>query len=225
MKKLKNLKLYEEYVNSASNRISTLLDNMVKMFKETFEGKNDVLGEKELDVLSLVDVERSTSHDAFEKNILLNFQDDEFYYQVIFIVKLDDVKNNEPISKAYMKIKIYDNETSEMLREWQGNLDVKESTDDEINNEGRFFVKVKIASETQAGGQGQEIQAQATGQGQGQGQMPTQGQEPMESIKYGKSEKLFEGQPADQTQGDAGFDFIEIFIISKIGELKTQFEK
>ena len=44
MKKLKNLKLYEEYVNSASNRISTLLNNMVKMFKDTFEGKNDILG-------------------------------------------------------------------------------------------------------------------------------------------------------------------------------------
>lgn len=214
MKKLKNLKLYEEYVNSASNRISTLLNNMVKMFKETFEGKNDILSEKELDVLSLIDVERSTSYDAFEKNILLNFQDDEFYYQVIFIVKLDDVKDNEPISKAYMKIKIYDNETSEMLKEWQGNLDIKEPTDDEINNEGRFFVKVKIASETQAGGKGQEIQAQATKQ------------ESMESIKYGKSERLFEDQTTDnKTQGDAGFDFIEIFIISKIGELKTQFEK
>jgi len=222
MKKLRNLRLYEEYVNSASNRISTLLNNMVKMFKETFEGKNKVLGEKELDVITLVDVERSTSHDAFEKNVVLNFQDDEFYYQVIFIVKLDDVKENEPIAKSYMKIKIYDNETSDMLREWQGNLDMKESTDDEINNEGRFFVKVKIASQTQTETSGKEVQAQAT---QGQGQMGGQG---MESVKYNSKEKLFEGQPPQaqgQTQGDAGYDYIEIFIVSKIGELKTQFEK
>lgn len=224
MKKLKRIKLYEEYVNSASNRISTLLNNMVKMFKETFEGKNDVLGEKELEVLTLVDVERSTSHDAFEKNIIMNFQDNEFYYQVTFIIKLDDVKNNDPITKSYMKIKIYDSETSDMLREWQGNLDIKESTDDEINDEGRFFVKVKIASQTETGGEGQGIQSQATQPAQGQ--TPPQGQEggqpPMESIKY-QGKKLFEGAPP-QGQNDA-YDFIEVFIISKIGELKTQFEK
>ncbi|NPV12903.1 MAG: hypothetical protein HPY57_14120 [Ignavibacteria bacterium] len=222
---MKILKLYEEYVNSASNRISTLLNNMVKMFKETFEGKNDVLGEKELEVVTLVDVERSTSYDEFEKNIILNFTDNEFYYQVIFIVKLDDVKNNDPITKAYMKIKLYDNETSEMLREWQGNLDIKQSTEDEINEEGRFFVKVKLSSENETLSQGQEIQSQATSpaqkQAQGQG-----GQKPMESANFKKGEKLFEGIPSqNQGQNDAGFDFIEIFIISKIGELKTQFEK
>lgn len=215
MKKLKTIKLYEEYVNSASNRISTLLNNMVKMFTETFEGKNKVLGEKELDVLSLVDVERSTSYDAFEKNIIMNFQDNEFYYQVIFIIKLEDVKNNEPISKAYMKIKIYDAETSDMLREWQGNLDIKESTDEKINTEGRFFIKVQIASQNEIGGEGQKIQAQATDT---QGQSPSQS----EKINYIKSEKLFE---QGQTQGDGGYEFIELFIIAKIGELKTQFEK
>lgn len=226
MKKLKKLKLYEEYVNSASNRISTLLNNMVKMFKETFEGKNKVLGEKELDVLTLVDVERSTSHDAFEKNIILNFQDNDFYYQITFIIKLEDVKNNEPINKAYMKIKIYDTETSEMLREWQGNLDIMEATDEEITSEGRFFVKVKIASQSETQSQGQEIQSQVAPQGgqtpQGQAPQGTQGQTPMEKVEYKLNDKLFE---QDQTQSSAGYDFIEMFIISKIGELKGQFEK
>lgn len=200
------IKLFEDYVNSPSNMVSTLLNNMVNMFKDTFEGKNDVLGEKELDVLTLVDIERSISQDISEKNLILNFTDGEYYYQVIFIIKISDVKKS--IDKGYMKIKIYDNENNEKIREWQGDLAIKIATDEEINKEGRFFVKVKLNSEVDMS-KGQNVQAQATS---------TQGQtQTAENFKYRKWNKIFEAN-------DSGYEYIELFIIFKIGELKTQFE-
>lgn len=162
---MKILKQYEEYINSGSNRVSTLLTNMVKMFKETFEGQNDILGEKELSVLSLVEIEQSNFNDAIEKNIVLSFNDAEFFYQVYFVIKLEDVKNNEPIKNAYLKIKIYD-ENGKVLREWQSNIEIAESTQYEINNEGRFFVKAKEVTSGQP--QGQNVQAQTQPQTQGE---------------------------------------------------------
>lgn len=164
------LKLYEEYINSQSNRITTLFTNMIKMFQDTFNGNNDILSDSETSVLTLVEIEKSTSNDAFEKNLLLNFNDTEYYYQVIFVIKLEDVKDT--IENGYIKIKIYDAD-AKLIKEWQSNLKIQESTDDEISAEGRFFVKVQ----------------------------PFQ-------VKEGEEE----------TFGD--FEYIENFLISKIGDLK-----
>ena len=134
------LKLFEEYVNSESNKITTLFINMIEMFKDTFDGKNDILSKEESDVLTLIEIEKSTSNDAFEKNIVINFNDTQYYYQITFIVKLEDVK--EKIEKAYIKIKIYDYD-SNLIREWKSNLDIQVPTDNEVTEEGRFYVKVK----------------------------------------------------------------------------------
>ena len=142
---MKILKLYEEYVNSASNKLSTLLDNMVQMFYDSFQGNNDVLGKEDLQTVTLIEVDRSTSNDAFEKNLLLTFEDPDFYYNVFFIVKIEDIK--EKIDKGYMKIVMYDQVSQQQVRTWQKNVDVLESTDQEINDEGRFFVKVKESGE------------------------------------------------------------------------------
>jgi hypothetical protein len=143
MKKMNNMKLYEEYINSSSNRITTLLNNMVEMFINSFNGENEIFSEDELNNITLIEVEKSIKNDVYEKNIVMDFTDDIYYYQLYFIVKIDDVKNNDPITKAYMKIKIYDDEKIKIIREWQSNLDIQEASNEEINNEGRFFVKVK----------------------------------------------------------------------------------
>jgi len=140
---MKTIKLFEDYINSSTNRIHTLLKNMVKMFQEIFNGETKALSEEELNTLYLVELEGSFESDPFEKNLIMNFSDNVYYYQVIFIIKVEDVKDNEPIENSYMKMKIYDTEGGKLLREWQSNLKIKECTDEEINEEGRFFVKVK----------------------------------------------------------------------------------
>ena len=85
---------------------------------------------------------------------------------------------------------------------------IQVATDEEINTEGRFFVKVK-----ENGSQGQSTQTQTQTPPQGQTQTP-----PQESIQFKYSDKLFETQ-------DGAYDFIENFIISKIAQLKGQFQK
>jgi len=143
MKRLKSYKMFEEYINNPTNRIHTLLNNMVKMLQETFNGDNDVLGEEEKQAITLVEIEASLEKDPMEKNIIMNFSDNIYYYQVIFVIKVEDIIGDNPIDKGYMKIKIYDNIDSKLLREWQSDLTIQECTDEELNEEGRFFVKVK----------------------------------------------------------------------------------
>lgn len=139
---MKNLKLFEDYTNSPTNKVHTLLKNMVTMFKDTFGGSNGVLGDTELNSLTLVDVEASIETDPFEKNVVLDFSDPMYYYQMIFVVKIDDATADD-IKKAYMKIKIYTADEGTLLREWQSNIDIEVCDENQQSEEGRFFVKVK----------------------------------------------------------------------------------
>jgi len=192
---MKKLKLYDEYIkelysDSSSNRASELLNKMVNMFAETFQGQNGMFGQNELETLSFIDVERSNYNDAFEKNILMNFEDDIYRYQIFFVVKLDDITGNEPITKAYMIIKMYDNNAENTTpNQFKYNIDIKIPNEDQMLEEGRFYVKVKEIKEGQS-------------QGQPQGQPQPQ----------------LQGQPQGQSS-DEGFVFIEEFIIDKIGKL------
>lgn len=148
---MKLMKMYEEYINSPSNRISTLLKNIVTMLNNSFGGVNGGLGSKDLETISLIDIEQSDYADAFEKNILMRFSDDRFQYQMIFVIKLEDIVENDEISKGYIKIKIYDGNDAKMLREWQSNVEIKASTTEEENKEGRFFVKIgEISNDAQS---------------------------------------------------------------------------
>jgi len=188
MKKLNNLKLYEEYINSGSNRVNTLLKNLVQSLNASFSGTNGSLGVKDLEGLSLIDLEQSVTGDAFEKNILMRFSDNSYQYQMIFVIKLEDVKDNDAIDKGYMKLKIYNGDDGTMLREWQKDLTLHESTDDEINSEGRWFLKVGENENASQDSQSQDSQSQS--------QVQT---------------------------GD--LDFIEHFIIEKLGFLKEFLDK
>ena len=138
---MKLIKFYEDYINSNTNILSTLLSNMIDMFMKTFNGENDILSQEETELLTLIEIEKSNTNDTAEKNLIMNFSDTEFFYQVIFIVKPDDIEEGI-IDKSYIKIKVY-NENSDMLNEYQTNLEMKVSDDDEKLKEGRFFVKVK----------------------------------------------------------------------------------
>ena len=182
---MKTLKLYEEYINSTSNRVNTFLKNLVQSLNASFTGTNSVLGTKDIETIALIDVEQSNSNDAFEKNILMRFSDNSYQYQMIFVIKIQDIKENDPIKVGYMKLKIYDGNEAKLLREWQSDLTVEESTDEEMNSEGRWFVKVgENTNDTQS----QDTQSQDT-----------------------------------QVQS-SDLDYIESFILTKIGFLKEMLE-
>jgi len=190
---MKILKLYEEYINSTSNKVNTFLKNLVKSLYDSFTGSNNVFGPKDIETITLIDVEQSNSNDAFEKNILMRFSDNVYQYQMIFVLKISDIKDNESIKKGYMKLKIYDGNDGDLLREWQNNLIIKEASDEEMNSEGRWFVKVgeKKKNEETEDTQSEDTQSEDT-------------------------------QSEDISSSD--LDYIESFILNKIGFLKEMLE-
>lgn len=179
---MKKIKFFNDYIkeyctDSISNRASELLDKMINMFVKTFQGENEIFGNNELEYLNFIDIEKSNYNDAFEKNILMNFEDGINRYQIFFIIKLNDIKGVEPIEDAYMIIKIYDNNTINTTPDqYKYNLKIKIPNEDEILNEGRFHIKVKEIDE--------------------------------KDIENKKS-----------NDNDSGYQFIEEFIIEKIGKL------
>lgn len=179
---MKTIKLYEEYINSSSNRVNTFLKNLVQSLNASFSGTNNALGKKDIEHISLIDVEQSNTNDAYEKNILMRFADATFQYQMIFVIQIADIKDDKKIEKGYMKLKIYDGDDANMLREWQSDLSISESTDEEMNNEGRWFIKV---------GENQDSQSQDT---------------------------------QSQIQ-NTNLDYIESFILEKLGFLKDMLEQ
>jgi hypothetical protein len=183
---MKTLKLYEEYINSSSNRVNTFLKNLVKSLNDSFSGTNNALGTKDIENIALIDVEQSNTNDAYEKNILMRFSDNTYQYQMIFVIKIQDIKDNDPIKDGYMKLKIYDGNDADLLREWQSDLTIEESSDEDMNSEGRWFVKVgeKKKDDTQSE----------------------------------------DSQSEDTQVQSSDLDYIESFILSKIGFLKEMLE-
>lgn len=200
MKNIKKFNVFvaENYVISPDSVVSTLLNNMVQRVKKSFDGENDVFGEDELTVLSLIDIERSTVNDSTEKNIILNFEDTEYYYQVTFIIMPFSSKEKDAYS-GYIKIKLYDLDTTENLISEGFDISIKQTDDG---------VQVKEESESQT-------QVQASVQGQGQSQTPEQ-----ENTNYDKYNKIYESQ-----EDIAGYVVFEKFIIEKIGILKEKIQK
>jgi len=205
MKNIKKFNVFvtENYVISPDSLVSTLLNNMVQRVKKSFDGENDVFGEDELSVLSLIDIERSTVNDSTEKNIILNFEDTEYYYQVTFIIMPFSSKEKDTYS-GYIKIKLYDLDTTENLISEGFDISIKQ-TDDGVQ------VKEESESQTQVQAPAQE---QAP-QGQSQGQEPAQ-----ESTNYDKYNKIYEAQ-----EEVAGYVLFEKYIIEKIGILKEKIQK
>lgn len=170
---MKRLKFYGQYIkelysDSSSNRASELLNKMVNMFAQTFQGQNDMFGQNELESLNFIDVERSNYNDAFEKNILMDFEDGVYRYQIIFVIKLDDIKNNDPIENAYIIIKIYDDDAENTIpNEFKYNLDIKLPNEEQMLDEGRFYVKVKEIDDAQAQKEEKETQNQSQSSDEG----------------------------------------------------------
>ena len=63
-----------------------------------------------------------------------------------------------------MKLKIYSNASSQLVREWQNDLTIYEPTDEEMNTKRRWFLKVGESTESQS-------QTQSQGQDESQTQV------------------------------------------------------
>jgi len=126
MKKLLNYTkfLNEKYVEDPEYRIRKFFVELEKNIKFWFsEGSFSIDTE-------LYDIEIETTNNI-EKYLKFDFQDDNFYYQVIVIVTLQEVEE-EVLDECHIKLKRYDIEGGELLREIGEDVPIKELSEDTI---------------------------------------------------------------------------------------------
>jgi len=127
MKKLLNFNTFlnEKYIEDPEYRIRKFFDELEKNIKFWFsEGSFAVEGTE------LYDIVIETTNNI-EKYLKVDFMDSNFYYQIIFIVTLQEVEE-EVLDECHIKLKRYDIDTSELLREISEDVDIKTLSEDTV---------------------------------------------------------------------------------------------
>ena len=75
-------------------------------------------------------IERSLTH-AIDKNLIFEFNDEEYFYQVYIIISLKEVGENA-LDDCYIKVKKYDISTMTLLRTLGEDVKVSDLNEDKI---------------------------------------------------------------------------------------------
>jgi len=116
--------LNEKYLEDPEYRIRKFFVELEKNIRFWFsEGSFSIDTE-------LFDIDIETTNNI-EKYLKFDFQDENFYYQVIFIVTLQEVEE-EVLDECHIKLKRYDIETGDLLREIGEDVDIKNLSEDTV---------------------------------------------------------------------------------------------
>lgn len=99
------LRLFEEFID-ADYDMQQILNDLLRRSKSWFEVKNVEGEEEEVGILSkngatLVDITPSTTSVAMRKSIIVNFKDNEYYYQLILRTNIEKMSECDVILKKY----------------------------------------------------------------------------------------------------------------------------
>lgn len=117
--------LNEKYMEDPEYRIKKFFTELQKNINFWFTEGSFSQQETEL-----YDVKISSSA-GIEKTLTFDFIDTQYYYQVIFIITLQEVEE-DVLDECHIKVKRYDIDTSELLREIGKDVPVKEIDEDKI---------------------------------------------------------------------------------------------
>jgi len=122
-------KTFETYTDSSVHRISIILDEMIKDIQKWFtDGKFS-------DSYSFYDkIEKSSMTTSTERFVMFDFFDDNYYYKLTIILKLEDYdEEKREIEDAYLRIKIYDiNNNQDVVNTFEDNIKVSDINEDFI---------------------------------------------------------------------------------------------
>ena len=143
MKKLLNFNSFinEKYEEDPEFRIKKFFDELEKNIKFWFDEGSFAANDAQL-----YDIKQNTSNNI-EKYLMFDFQDEEFYYQVIFVVTLQEVEE-DTLDDCHITVKKYDAENSELLRQLSKDVDIKELDEDTILE---LFAKLDEESDSMLG--------------------------------------------------------------------------
>lgn len=117
--------LNEKYSEDPEYRIKVFFDELEKNIKYWFTEGSFAANETEL-----YDIKKATSNNV-EKSLIFDFQDNEYYYQIIVISTLEEV-DEDLLDECFIKVKKYDIDSSELLREIGEDVKIKELNEDKI---------------------------------------------------------------------------------------------
>lgn len=118
-------KLNERYEEDPEYRIKKFFDKLEKNIRLWFTE-----GSFSLNNTQLFDIKVSTTNNI-DKTLMFDFQDDNYYYQIIFIISLEEVNENT-LEDCYIKVKRYEIETSELLKEISKDILIKDLNEDKL---------------------------------------------------------------------------------------------
>jgi len=130
--------LNEKYVEDPEYRIRKFFEELKKNILFWFEeGSFSVEGTELYDIV----IETTNNIDKYLK---VDFIDSNFYYQIIFIVTLQEVEE-EVLDECHIKLKRYDIETSQLLREISEDVEIKSLNEDTVLE---LFAKIDEVSDS-----------------------------------------------------------------------------
>ena len=118
-------RLNEAYEEDPEYRIKKYFDGLEKDIKKWFEE-----GVFSLDNVQLYDIKINTTNNL-DKYLTFDFQDSYYYYQIMFIISLQEV-TEDTLKECFIKVKRYDIETSELLKQKEESIMVEDLTGDII---------------------------------------------------------------------------------------------
>ncbi len=121
-------KIFEEYVESADYIISTFFKELKVQVQKWFsEGSLGASG------CQLVQITNNEIMNPIQKYQMIEFISPENYFQIMFIVRIDEMTDENEIDKVHLKIKRYsDNESQKLERELVEEIDVEDVKEDFI---------------------------------------------------------------------------------------------
>ena len=117
--------LNEKYLEDPEYRIRKFFEELEKNIKFWFDEGSFAANGAEL-----IDIDIETTNNI-EKYLKMDFIDSEFYYQIIFIVTLQEVEE-ENLDECHIKLKRYDLEQSDLLREIGEDVDIKDVNEETV---------------------------------------------------------------------------------------------
>jgi len=117
--------LNEKYDENPEFRIKSFFTELEKNIRDWFE--NGTLGASGAE---LGKIERSLTH-ATDKNLIFEFNDEDFFYQVYVILSINDV-GEDMLDECYVKVKKYDADDMTLLRTKGEDVSVKDLNEDKI---------------------------------------------------------------------------------------------
>jgi len=121
-------KIFEEYVESADYIISVFFKELEVQVQKWFNG-----GSLGASGCQLVQITNNEIMNPMQKYQMIEFISPENYFQIMFIVRVDEFDDDNEIGKVHLKIKRYsDNEAQKLERELVEEIDVEDIKEDFI---------------------------------------------------------------------------------------------